>query len=170
MGLLPSFPRRYAPDARSRIAHSFLCIRRSTVSNTYRTGLGKSETRGNSESHVTGTTPPINRPRTRHELNLCIIQVTRTLFVPEKDTQSLPQVVIKPKRRGAFVFRKTESWGSEYERTEEITHAESGPRAFLIGLITERYPGDTGLVGRSTLWATDSCYRGRAGIAIERNL
>jgi SRSO17 transposase len=46
MGLLPSFPRRYVPDARSRIAHSFLCTRRSTLSNTYRTGLGKSENKG----------------------------------------------------------------------------------------------------------------------------
>src|SRR5258708_5228870 len=76
MGLLPSFPRRYVPDARSRIAHSFLCTPRSTVSNTYRTGLGKSGTRGNSEAQVTGSTPMINRQHARRVLNLCIIQVT----------------------------------------------------------------------------------------------
>src|SRR5580658_2573059 len=53
MDMLPSFLPRYVPDAGSRIAHSFLCTHRSTVSNTYRTGLGISETRGNSEAQAT---------------------------------------------------------------------------------------------------------------------
>lgn len=43
MDLLQSFMRRYVLDSISRIAHSFLCTCRSTVSSTHLAGLEKSE-------------------------------------------------------------------------------------------------------------------------------
>src|SRR5580658_2886237 len=53
MDLLPFFLPRYVPDAGSRIAHSFLCTHRSTVSNTYRTGFEISGKKRKSEAQAT---------------------------------------------------------------------------------------------------------------------
>ena len=75
MDLRPSSTRRYVLDSITRIAHSFLCTCRSTVSNTYRTGLKKSETGGNSEAQATDKTRMLNRSGTGRVLKLCIIQV-----------------------------------------------------------------------------------------------
>ena len=64
MGLLPSFP------------HATCLMRDRKLRIAFYAPAGQpSET-----FQVTGTTPPINWPRTRRVINLCIIQVSRRIF------------------------------------------------------------------------------------------
>jgi hypothetical protein len=97
---------------------------------------------------------------------------SRTLIRPkttQKTHDRCDKAVIKTRRAG-FYLSKQRAGVSEYERADETTRADSGPRAFLIGRLKKRYSGDTGLVDVPACVATDSCYRGRAEIAIERDL
>ena len=75
MDLRPSSTRRYVLDSITRIAHSFLCTCRSTVSGTYLVGPGKAKTRADSEAHATDKTRMLNRSGTARVLKICIIQV-----------------------------------------------------------------------------------------------
>jgi hypothetical protein len=62
------------------MAHGILSARRSTASNTYRAGPGKSKTGGNSEAQTTGTMPLLYWSGTGRVPKLCIIQVGSLLF------------------------------------------------------------------------------------------
>ena len=57
-------------DSTSQIAHSFLRTGRTIDSITFRAGLGKSKTRGDSEAQANGTTPPLNRSSANRVLKL----------------------------------------------------------------------------------------------------
>ncbi len=89
MDLLLSFPRRSVPDSTSRIAHSSLCTRRSTVSSTYRAALEKEKNegklRGSSRQHNT----PAQQARHRCVLRLRIIQVSSNLSYLDTGTVQL---------------------------------------------------------------------------------
>src|SRR5260370_5674757 len=76
MDLLLSSPRRYAPDPASSMAHRFLCTSGARISNTYRTGPGKSKARGKLRNSRYRHNTLLNRSGAQRALRPCIIQVS----------------------------------------------------------------------------------------------